>query len=145
MMYLNNIIDQLVDILSVYYISYRKRINKHINISFDDISDKTKTFIKSYISRLYYQRFQPTDKVYDIGILMWPYEKYYEIESMSSYDDKMNECLLYDIMYNIISHFNDDIINIDNDSNVISINVCPFDGITIKHGLIMYLFNLYFY
>ena len=50
MMYLNNIIDQLVDILSVYYISYRKRINKHINISFDDISDKTKTFIKSYIS-----------------------------------------------------------------------------------------------
>ena len=70
MMYLNNIIDQLVDILSVYYISYRKRINKHINISFDDISDKTKTFIKSYISKLYYQRFQPTDKVYDIGILM---------------------------------------------------------------------------
>ena len=73
---------------------------------------------------------------------MWPYEKYYELNSLSS---KMNECLLYDIMYNIISHFNDDIINIDNDSNVISINVCPFDGLTIKHGLIMYLFNLYFY
>lgn len=143
-MYLDDIIDQIVDILYVYYISYRKRINKHIDISFDNINDNLRTYIKTYIKRIYYRRFQPTDKVSDIGILMWPYERYYELNESSNVD-KIDECLLYDMMYNIISHFNDDIINVDNNSIVMSINVCPFDGIVIRHELIIYLFNLYFY
>ena len=147
-MRIEEIIDQITYIIIVYYKTYRNIHSPHDDHVFMDI--------RNIILEIYHQRFDVIENIESVDILPWPWGKRYmlqddiskelkvidsstDIESIRSIDNIMNE-----IIDDIISYINQHTI-IYNASGILSINVCPFDGLMITHEFIIRILDLYFY
>ena len=141
----DNIIDQITDLVIIYYINYRNHLNKKHNRcykSFDNIRTmEVHAYMKSIICESYYSRYTETTEICNIDILPFPYETIYELNK----DDKyIGIETLSDIVNRFITYIHT-YTNINNMDEILSINVCPFDGISLRHGIIMRYLDLYFY
>jgi len=68
----------------------------------------------------------------------------FNIPSEENYDLTNNELDIEDMIEKIVLYL-DKRTTIYNDDTIISVNVCPFDGLEIRHGFIVKILDLYFY
>lgn len=147
-MHFNDIIDQITNIVILYYVEYRNKYNtKEHRMNVTNIIDKLHIYVKSSLisqyHRIYCEDF--SYEIYSIDILDFPCEKNYHFGYMGDIDyTPLTNDVIGDIIYNLKSFIREhDYIN--NRTEIMSINVCPFDGLSIRHGEIMRLLDLYFY
>lgn len=134
-LYISSIATQISDVIIEYYISYQR---KHININNNISRSLLQKYISDILINAFNQRYSVDKKISSIDILYFPYECRYEL--IHNLDDD----IICDINNKLSCYLNNHII-INNEYEVISINICPFEGLVITHGAIINTLDLYFY
>lgn len=144
-MQLKNVINTITRITLIYYHIY---INKYrditsiknnvlLDIYNDNIfSNKVFLYMKNVIITEYANIFDINMELYNISLFSFPVEQqlYFTEEELNSID-----------IEDIISSYFHERNTIGNDNIILSINICPFDGLDIRHGDIINTLDFYLY
>lgn len=137
-MKIENIVDLICDILFIYYNKYMETYRNISREITTDIHNKVCNILIDEFNRRY-RNMDVIPEVESIDILSFTgYDKTYYCDELKVSDASD--------MIELISGFmkDDNYIIKNNFDYVMSINVCPFDGLEIHHDEIMWLFNTFF-
>ena len=145
-MYFMDIVDYISYIIIEYYVEYRDLHNNgKAKKNFNVLVKKYHSYVKSKLIDLCMNSYDENFEVYSIDVLDFPNEKNYHFGYISEPDHThMTTSVLYDIIDVLRSYLKDNKY-ISNNIEVISINTCPFDGLSIRHNFIMSILDIFFY
>lgn len=142
-MYFNNVVNDIAYLIIVYYVTYRNKLN-NMQISMKDITPQIMNHVKNTLTMMFCRRYDIDEVIHSIDLLEWPNDKSYNFGYDENNPPFLSQEIIDDIAHTLVSYIVEHN-TIHNKNNVISIDICPFDGMSIDHGTIMSILDLYFY
>lgn len=141
-------IDHIAYLAITYYVIYQNQISidnicyKSIDLSFHNIKQlDIHQYMKYVIYNNMTNRYPFTDEVDSIDILDFPNDVRIHLNGIDFIKDETIEQIIQMFTAYLTDNFQD----IHHNDEIISINICPFDGFILTHQYIIGFMNLYFH